>query len=283
MAILSIQSSVAYGRVGNRAASFILERLGYEVWPLDTVRFSNHPGHGGFTGMVTPAAEIGALIDGLDRLGVLVGCQAVLSGYLGEAATAAQVHRALAKAREVRPCCLLCCDPVMGDADKGLYVHPDIPEAIRAHLLPEADLLTPNLFELGLLAGGTPITERAATLAAARRLLERGPRLVAVTSFEDSGTAAAIETLAVTAEGAWRIATPRLPLLAKGTGDAFSALLLAHYLKTRSGPEAVSLAVSALYAVLETTAALRSRELLLIDRQNALASPPKIFPAEALP
>ena len=114
MNVLSIQSSVVYGRVGNRAAVPVLERLGHDVWPLDTVAFSNHPAHGTFRGRVVPAAEVAALVDGLAARGVFGRCHAVLSGYLGDPPTAAVVADAVARVRSVSPGVLYCCDPVIG-------------------------------------------------------------------------------------------------------------------------------------------------------------------------
>ena len=171
MNVLSIQSTVTYGRVGNRAAVFALERLGHEVWPIDTVAFSNHPAHGGFRGRVVPAAEVSALVEGLDARGVLGRCDAVLSGYLGEPETAAVVADAVARVRAANPAALYCCDPVIGEVGRGVYVRAGIADAFRERLVPLADIVTPNPFELELLTGIAPSTLEGAR-AAARALIE---------------------------------------------------------------------------------------------------------------
>ena len=148
MNVLSIQSSVVYGHVGNRAAVPALERLGHDVWPVDTVAFSNHPAHGSFRGRIVPAAEVRDLIEGLAARGVLGRCDAVLSGYLGDPATGAVVEDAVARVRAANPRTLYCCDPVIGEVGRGAYVRAGVPEAFRDRLVPLADIVTPNPFEL---------------------------------------------------------------------------------------------------------------------------------------
>jgi len=281
--ILSIQSAVAFGHVGNSAAVFALRRMGLDVWPVDTVAFSNHPGYGGKSGRVVPAAELAALFDGLDRLGVLTQADGVLSGYLGQAATAAVVAAALARLRAARPAALYLLDPVMGDWPGGLYVAPDIPAAVRTHLLPLADLVTPNAFELEALSGQAARTP-AEAVAAARALLGEGGRLgaVVVTGLETAKSAA---TLAVEPAAAWIVETPRIdfPAPPNGTGDLLSALLIGHRLGGIPLPAALGAAVSSLVAVLAATRESGRRELALVAAQAALADPPHRFPVRAWP
>lgn len=275
MKILSLQSSVAYGHVGNSAAVFPLQRLGFEVWPVYTVQFSNNPGYGQWGGSVLASDHVGAVVDGLSRVGVLASCDAVLSGYLGDAATGATVLEAVARVRRHNPNAPFLCDPVMGD-EGGLYVRDGIPQFLAAQALPAADIVTPNRFELEILSG-RPATDMAAAVEAARALLARGPRVVVVTSL---GEGPSIASLAVTAEGAWAVRTPRLafdpPI--SGTGDVLSALLLAHTLRGEAAPEALSLAVSSLFGVLDKTRTLGRRELALIQAQDEIALPSRLFP-----
>lgn len=289
MAILSIQSHVAYGHVGNSAAVFPLQRLGNEVWPVHTVHFSNHTGYDTVRGTVLGADLVRETVKGIGERGVLPRCDAVLSGYLGDAAIGHAVVEAAAAARAANPRALYCCDPVMGDHDAtggpgGLYVKPDIPDLMRAAVVPHADITTPNQFELELLTG-QPCATLPQIIAAADSLRQCGPGVVLVTSVRrDDGDPDRIEVLARTAEGAWLIGTPRIRLShpPTGSGDAFAALFLGHYLKCRSVPAALELAVNALFTVFEATDRASARELCLIDAQDALAEPGRRYRCHAL-
>ena len=220
--VLSIQSSVVYGRVGNRAAVPVLERLGHDVWPVDTVAFSNHPAHGTFRGRIVPAAEVRDLVEGLAARGVLARCDAVLSGYLGEPATGAVVEDAVARVRAANPGTLYCCDPVIGEVGRGVYVRAGIPEAFRDRLVPLADIVTPNPFELELLTGVAPTTldrprrpPREPCSAAGR----------AWSSRPGSGCPrrpASWPCWPLTRDEAWLVRHPRRVVRVWGTGDAFA-------------------------------------------------------------
>ncbi|AZI42920.1 pyridoxal kinase PdxY [Deinococcus psychrotolerans] len=284
--ILSIQSWVSYGHVGNAAAVFPLQRLGFEVWAINTVQFSNHTGYGAWTGPVFAPEMVAELIDGIEARGVLPTCGAVLSGYMGSEGTVAAVVDAVKRIRAANPEALYCCDPVMGDYGRGVFVRPELPERITALAIPEADILTPNQFELELLTGQKIETLEDA-LKASRQLRERmrggGPRVVVVTSLVRSDASPeSIETLAVTAEGAWLCSTPLLPLEPprNGTGDAIAALFLGQYLSSNQAGEALSLATSALYALLEITHAADSREIQLVAAQDEYNRPNRVFEAE---
>lgn len=282
MTILSFQSSVAYGYVGNAAAVFCLRRAGHEVWPVDTVAFSNHPGHGSFRGRVVPASEIADIIDGMTALGVLDGCRAILSGYMGSAETGSIVLQAVRRIKAADARALYCCDPVMGDRDPGLYVTKDLTGFFRNEAVPAADVLVPNHFELEVLAE-RPLPSTDDVLAAADALLNNGPRIIVVTSLAthqmDPRT---IGNLVVTRDGAWLAVTPRLPLAAKGAGDALAAMFLGDYLRCRDATKALSQAVSAVFAIVEATAAAGASELRLVASQDAIVDPPRLFPADKL-
>lgn len=276
--VLTLQSSVAFGHVGNATAAFALQRLGRDVVRIDTVRFSNHPKHGGFAGGPAPADEIDALVGGLAERGMLRQVGAVLSGYLGTAGNAAAVARAVDAARAARPGALYCLDPVMGDRPGGRYVAADIPDAIRADLLPRADIVMPNAFELELLSG-LAVADAEGAVVASRRLIEaRGDGLIVATGLEAAG---GLETVVVEAASAWRVRTPRIDAPAYGAGDLFCALFLARYLEDRAPARALSLAVSGIQAVFEATARLCRPELALIEAQAAFAAPDHIYAAEA--
>lgn len=272
MNVLSIQSRVTYGYVGNSAAMLPLQRLGFDVWPIDTVSFSNHLGYKTWRGRVRAPEEIREIVDGLELIGKLPACDAVLSGYLGDAATGEVVLDAVARVRRANPRALYACDPVMGDRIGGLYVRPGIPEVFAGRLIPAADIVMPNEFELSHLTDGDCSTLES-TLAAVDRLRATGadgrPRLVVVTGLDRrEGAEERIEVLAVDDVGAWLIATPRLAFTAYGTGDTFAALFLGHYLRRGRVDEALARAVAAMYAVVEATAAAGSVELKLVAAQD---------------
>lgn len=282
MAILSVQSSVAYGYVGNAAAVFALRRLGREIWPIDTVHFSNHPGHGRFRGRRASPQEIAELFQGLADLGVLAQTEAVLSGYLGGAEAGPVLLDAVARVRAAHPAAIFCCDPVMGDRDRGLYIAADLVRFFRDDALAVADIITPNHFELEVLAD-RPLPTTADALAAADGLAALGPATVLVTSLLGEETEpGCMATLARDSDGAWRVITPRLTHAARGAGDLLAALFLGHRLEGRTTAGALACAVSSVYAVIETTALAGGDELRLIDAQQALVDPPFVFAAERL-
>jgi pyridoxine kinase len=283
--VLSIQSSVVYGRVGNRAAVPVLERLGHDVWPIDTVAFSNHPAHGAFRGRVVPAAEVAALVEGLAARGVLGRCDAILSGYLGDPATAAVIADTVARVRAANNATLYCCDPVIGEVGRGVYVRAGIPEAFRDRLVPMADVVTPNPFELELLSGIPPTTLEAAR-AAARALLGPGsregpgPDLVVATGLRPPEAPGELAVLAATRDAAWVIRHPRRAVRVWGTGDAFAALFLGVYLAHRDPQTALEHAVAALDEVLALAEMKDTDELPLVAAQDALTRPRARFTAE---
>ncbi|WP_411841533.1 pyridoxal kinase PdxY [Rubrobacter xylanophilus] len=279
MNILSIQSSVAYGHVGNSAAVFPLQRLGIEVWPVNTVHFSNHTGYGEWRGPVLAAGDVEEVLRGIGERGVLGACDAVLSGYMGDVSLGEVILGAVGRVREANPRALFCCDPVMGDEGRGFFVRPGIPEFMRERAVPAADVVTPNQFELEYLAGAAARTLGDA-LAAAEAVMGLGPGTVLVTSLRrrDAGEGR-IEMLAATREGAWLVGTPLLPLEVNGAGDATAALFLGHLLLGRGVEDALSLTASSIYAVLEKTFRRGTREIQLVAAQESLVSPPVRFPA----
>jgi pyridoxine kinase len=275
MKILSIQSWVSDGHVGNAAALFPLQRLGAEVAAIHTVQFSNHPGHGAFTGRVYPAADTQALIQGLATHGTLSTCDALLTGYIGDAATGAAILHAATLLRDARPAALWCCDPVMGD-DNRLYVHPDIPAVFTA-ALPLADLLTPNQFELGLLTEQPCATLpeiHAAAMALRTRLRPAGPRAVLVTSLITPETPPAeIHALLAADAGTFLLRTQRLPAKFHGAGDTLAALFLFHTLSLGDPVRAAQITISSLAGLLHRTFAAASAELLTVAAQEEFVNP----------
>jgi pyridoxine kinase len=275
MNVLSIQSSVAYGHVGNSAAVFPLQRLGFSVWPVNTVLFSNHTGYGDWRGTVVPAGDVAEVIRGVEDRGVLEECDAVLSGYLGDASLGRVVLDAVARTKAANARAVYCCDPVMGDVGRGFFVRPGIPEFVRDHAVPAADIVTPNHFELEFLSGVT-VRSLSDALDATDLVRAMGPDLVLTTSLRREGV---VGMLAVSGDGAWLVETPLLPLEVNGAGDAVCAIFLAHLLRNGDAAGALSRAASSVYAVMEATLRYKAREIRLVEAQDAIADPPDRFPA----
>jgi len=285
MNILSVQSSVAYGHVGNASAVFPLQRLGAEVWPVHTVQFSNHPGYGSHTGQVFPPEAIAGLIAGIEARGVFPACDALLSGYIGDAGTGAVLCDAAGRIRAANPRALWCCDPVMGDVGPGLYVRPDIPAFFRDQAVPQADILTPNQFELECLTGATCRTlaeAKAACLALQARMASSGPRVILVTSLSlDDTPPDAIGLLAAAGGAFHHLLVPKLDFSGNGAGDALAALFLFHMLRTGNAAEALARAASAVHGLIRRTVDSGSHELQIVQAQDEFVSPTRLFTAEA--
>lgn len=269
--ILSIQSHVAYGYVGNRAAVFPLQRLGFDVVAINTVQFASHTGYGPPKGMIFTAGHIQDVIEGLRERGVLGRVQAVVSGYLGTSDLGRIVLDTVREVRALNPRALYCCDPVMGDVGRGIFVHEDIPPFFRDLAMPMAGIFTPNQFELSLLTGIEIVTLDDA-LRACGKVLESGCQTVLVTSLlHDRTRPGTIEMLVVSQSGeTYLVATPRLEFAVppNGSGDATAALFLGHYLKTGSLQDALDRTATAIYAIFGATLASGGRELALIDAQE---------------
>jgi len=282
MNILSIQSHVAYGHVGNDAATFPLQRMGVEVWPVHTVQFSNHTGYGSWKGRVFDADMIGEVVAGIEQRGVLGECDGVLSGYMGSAEIGMAILETLANVRRANPDAKYCCDPVIGDVGRGIFVREGIPEFMKNKAVPAADIITPNQFELDYLSGRTSKTLRQ-TRDAVKAVHDLGPSAILVTSLlTDETPADAIDLLASDASGCFIVRTPKLPLVVNGAGDAIAALFFAHYLQDPNLAEALSSAVSAIFGVLAKTAENGAREIQLVAAQDEIVKPSRVFTAEAL-
>jgi pyridoxine kinase len=272
--ILSIQSHVAYGHVGNSSAVFPMQRLGCEVWPIHTVQFSNHTGYDeGWSGRVYDGQMIDEVVGGIAALGKLAECDGLLSGYMGSSDIGHAILAAAGRVREAAPDAIYCCDPVIGDMGKGVFVRSGVPEFVKGRAVPAADIITPNQFELNYLSG-----METATLADARKAVAAvhalGPKVILVTSLVTEETPAdAIDMIASAGGETWRLRTPRLDVNVNGAGDAIAAVFFVHWLRTRSAAEALTLAGSSIYGVLLQTAAAGSRELVTIAAQEEFANP----------
>jgi pyridoxine kinase len=279
MKILSIQSAVAHGHVGNSAAVFPLQRIGVEVLPVYTVTFSNHTGYGAWRGPMIDPDDVREVITGVEERGVLPQIDAVLSGYQGGEGIADVIIDAVARVKAANPNAVYACDPVMGNAKSGCFVAPAIPDLLRDRVVPVADIITPNQFELGYLTGTEP-ADLASTLASVDAAMAMGPKTVLVTSVErpdrEEGT---IEMLAADDRGAWLVATPRLPMKANGSGDVTAALFTAHYVETGDAKVALERTVSSVFDLLQNTLDSGERELALVQSQETYAKPRLQFTA----
>jgi pyridoxine kinase len=283
MNILSIQSWVAYGHVGNASAVFPLQRLGAEVWSINTVQFSNHTGYGHWTGQVYTGEQVRELIDGIAARDVLRHCDAVLSGYMGDAGIGEAILHAVARVRQENPAAIYCCDPVIGDVEEGVYVREGIEDFLRDHALAQADIATPNRFEIERLTGIEcrrldDAKDAIARLAATMR--PGGLRSVLLTSLETEHTPGDHLDLLVGEGGQYHLLrTPRLPVAVNGAGDAIAALFLFHRLNSGSAVKALEEAGSAVHGLLRRTAEAGSREILTVAAQDEFVAPAMRFAA----
>jgi len=286
LAVLSIQSHVVYGYAGNSAAVFPLQRLGSEVWAVNTVEFSNHTGYGAWRGKVLGAEFVSDLVAGLEDRDVLKNCSAVLSGYLGDAQVGKAVIEAVKKVKKHSPFALFACDPVMGDTGRGFYVKPDIPKIFKDELIPLADIVCPNNFELEALTG-ISIKSIEDVKKGVKMLHEMGPSIVLVTSVMQ--TEGKLCMVASDKKQLLIIETPYLPLGndAAGTGDMTTAVFLSHILKTKDLRKTLELCASSVYSILEFSFKSSEKknnliELKLIEAQEQFTSPSHNFKAKEL-
>ncbi|MGL5116012.1 MAG: pyridoxal kinase PdxY [Beijerinckiaceae bacterium] len=280
--ILSIQSHVTYGHVGNASAVFPMQRLGVEVWPIHTVQFSNHTGYGAWKGRVYDGQMIDEVMEGVAERGVLPRCDGVLSGYVGSSDIGHAILGAVARVKDSNPRATYCCDPVIGDVGRGVFVRPGVPEFFRDQALPTADIITPNQFELGFLSG-----EGSGQLAAARRAVAKvhamGPKVILVTSLITEETPADSIDLLVSQDGAaWRLRSPKLDVNVNGAGDAIAAVFYVQFLRTGSAAEALSRAASSIYGLLRRTQDAGSREILTVAAQDEFVTPTTRLQAEKI-
>ncbi len=278
--VLSIQSHVAYGHVGNSSAVFPLQRLGIEVWPVHTVQFSNHTGYGEWTGRVFDGPAVEELVQGISDRGVLERCDAVLSGYLGSVDVGHAVVNTVDRVRKANADAVYCCDPVIGDVGRGIFVRPGIEELMREVAVPAADIVTPNHFELDLLSGA-PTRSLASVKDAVAAVHDLGPRVVLTTSLiTDDTPDDAVDLLASAGGRHHRVRTPRLDVSVNGAGDAIAALFLAHWLDTGSASTALERAAAAVFGLLARTAEAGSPEILVVAAQDEVVRPSRMFAVE---
>ncbi|MHC6655922.1 pyridoxal kinase PdxY [Aeromonas salmonicida] len=274
--ILSIQSHVVFGCAGNSAAVFPMRRMGMEVWPVNTVQFSNHTQYSqGWQGMVMPDGHIRQLITGLADIGVLGQCDALLSGYLGSAEQGEEILAAVARLKALNPNALYFCDPVMGHPDKGCIVAPGVADFLKNRALTCADMLAPNLLELEQLTN-REIRNVPQALAACQQLRDLGVKLVMVKYLGQAGFAMdRFEMLLVCEEGAFHISRPLYPFARDliGVGDLLSATMLANLLAGFRPVAAFERTNASVDAVVAQTWLAGAYELQLVAAQQAMVLP----------
>lgn len=282
--ILSLQSHVAYGYVGNKAAVFPLQRLGHEVININTVQFSNHTGYGDWTGDIMSIEHIDNIFSGLAKRDVLDNLDGVLTGYLGDKALGEILLKWLQVIKSRNPQALYCCDPVIGDTDRGIFVRPGVPEFFAHHAVKQADILTPNQFELTNLTG-IEINSLDDAKRACLQLHKEGSKIILITSLtRNEAPADKIEMLVSTAGQALLVTTPRLqmPIAPNGSGDMTAAVFFAKYLETRDLASSLAHTAAAIYAVFCKTQQLQQRELAIIAAQDELVRPNQLFKIETI-
>jgi len=273
MSVLSIQSEVVRGHVGNAAARFALQLRGHDALCIPTVLLSSHAGYARVAGEAVSGARIASLVDALDANGWLAACDGVLSGYLASADQAEVIADAVRRVRRAKACAIYCLDPVFGD-EAGAYAEPAIAEAMAKHLLPLADIVTPNRFELASLAG-VPVRDAADARLAAGRL---GRPIVLATSIPvgiPAGIPAGsdrIGALAASGGEAWFAHAPRIAQVPHGAGDLLAALFLAHRLDGAAIREALGASLAATDRVLFRS--MGFEEMRLVAEQDAIRHPP---------
>lgn len=281
MPILSIQSHVVFGHVGNRAAVFPLERLGYEVWPINTVQFSNHTGYDSWTGEAFTSAHLSLVWSGVKARGRIADCEAVLSGYLGSSEVGHFVLQAVDEVKSANPKAVYCCDPAMGDYGKGVFASEGIPDFISARAVPSADIVTPNQFEAELISGSV-IAGVDDAKAACEIIHGMGPSIVLITSFKpNEGPDKTISVFMSSPQGFYILSTPELSLdpPPSGAGDLAAALFLARYLPGRDPVLALESMMDSVFSIFERSRADGASELSIIPAQEAIANPRRRFEA----
>ena len=263
MLVISVQSQVVHGHVGNRAAAYAIQAEGVNVAAVPTTLISNHPRYPTVRGRVLESALVADLLTGVEERGLVESAAVLVTGYLGSPGNAAVVADFVERALTKNPNLIYLCDPVIGD-DGRVYVADGILDVVRQRLVPAASLITPNQFELGLLAGMTIADTQALAAARAKLAGHAGFAVVATGCRLADTPAEQVETILCVEDRLTRLATADLPIRPSGTGDLLSGLIAAHLAKDESTEVAVQLAVETVFAVLVRTAQAGSAEMRLV-------------------
>lgn len=260
MSILSIQSHVVYGYVGNKAAVYPLQAMGYDVLPINTVQFSNHTGYETWQGQILSRELIKSLVDGLDSIDVLKDCQAILSGYMGSADICHEVYDVVQRVKRKNSDAIYLCDPVIGN--KSCYVKPEVLDFFHNNLY--ADIITPNQFEAEILSG-RKINKIDDAHKVAKLFHAKGIKIVVITGIDFNNN---ILSSYVSYSGNFLIAQQKkydFSFSINGTGDLFSALFLGNYLRNNDPFESLKITTSSVDEVIERTFVSKKKELQVID------------------
>ncbi|HEJ9094709.1 TPA: pyridoxal kinase PdxY [Serratia odorifera] len=283
--ILSIQSHVVFGHAGNSAAEFPMRRMGVNVWPLNTVQFSNHTQYGQWTGCVMPASHLSDIAQGIASIDQLKNCDAVLSGYIGSPEQGEHILDIVRQVKQANSAAWYFCDPVMGHPEKGCIVAPGVAEFLCQQALPCSDMIAPNVLELEQLSQ-RQITNVAQAVDAARALIAKGPKVVLVKHLSRAGYHLdCFEMLLVTVDDAWHISRPLVDFGARqpvGVGDLTSGLLLVNLLKGVGLAQALEHVTAAVYEVMLTTQEMGEYELQVVAAQEGIVAPRCHFAAQKL-
>ncbi|POY47050.1 pyridoxal kinase PdxY [Avibacterium paragallinarum] len=279
--LLSIQSHVVYGYAGNKSATFPMQLLGIDVWALNTVQFSNHTQYGQWTGMVMPPEQIGEIVQGIDNIGQLHKCDAVISGYIGSAEQVEEIIHAVQKVKSRNPNAVYLCDPVMGHPDKGCIVADGVKENLINLAMAKADIIAPNLVELRELSG-LPVENFAQAIEAVKAILAKGPKKVLVKHLSKVGQdPSQFEMLLANEQGIWHISRP-LHQFAKepvGVGDLTAGLFMANLLNGKSDVEAFEHTANAVNDVMTVTQQQDNYELQIVAAREQIVRPVSQFNA----
>lgn len=263
--VISIQSQVVYGHVGNSAALFPMQAAGLEVAAIPTVVFSNTPDYPTLRGRALPPDFFSDLLQGARERGLPQRADFILTGYIGSPDIALMVADFVAEAKALNPRLLYLCDPVMGDAGPGLYVPETVAGILRDRLLPMADIATPNPFELGWLTGHSLAS--LGDLHTARQRLPVSPdaRLVVTGCALDDTPPGHIESVILGPDDSSRHPVEHLPIALPGTGDLFAGLIVAGLGRGLELPNAVDLAQRLTSRALVHARALKAGEVVLSE------------------
>jgi pyridoxine kinase len=283
--ILTVQSHVVYGYVGNKVATFALQRLGNEVLPINTLQFSNHTGYEKWHGQVFTAEHVEDVIIGLKENDMLYQCNAIITGYIGDESIGEVVLSAVDEIKSQNKSAIYCCDPVMGDTEQGFYVNADVQKYMRLKAISNADIITPNQFEASALANQKIETLEDAQLVA-RKLFSLGPRIIVITSMFYSGMEfGAVANMVFDGINFYICQTPYIASMnnVSGTGDLFASVFLSHYLKGNEIEQVLQMTVSSVYSIIEASSNQKNlNELSVVDNQGYLLNPQHFFSVKKL-
>lgn len=273
--IISIQSQVVHGHVGNSAAVLPMQGHGLNVAAVPTTLLSNHPGYETMRGRVLEPELVGDLLRGIEERGLIETSRYIVSGYLGSRANGEVVAAFVERARQLNPSITYICDPVMGDSHLGVFVADQVIECLLDHLVPLADLLTPNQFELGLMTQSQPTSWLALKAGVARIQAIRGAHLVVTGCTLPDTPNGSLENVVFEGEAHTRLPSPRLPIVPVGTGDLFTGLLTANLVHGCNLVGATRNAAAVVLDVLGRTLAESKHEMQLASVIDALTKIPE--------